>query len=212
MTGPADAVRVEFFLGIASRYSYLAATQIEALERDTGCLVEWRPLFSGDLVALRGANPFRGDPVSGQYDWSYRREDAEAWAQFYGVPYCEPSNELIHDYALLRRLAVATTAASRFGAAAPYSRLILNAVFNDRPARFDDDLFTQFAVACGCDERAFRDRLNDEVTVRLLADTTREAHDRGAFGVPAFFVGERMFWGNDRMVLLRHHLQKIQTK
>ena len=29
---------------------------------------------------------------------------------------------------------------------------------------------------------------------------------RGAFGVPTFFVGERMFWGNDRLVLVRHAL------
>ena len=208
MTGPADRVRVEFFFGIASRYSYLASTQIEALERDTGCAVEWRPLFSGDLVALRGASPFRGDPVSGQYDWDYRRADAEAWADYYGVPYSEPTHELIHDYTLLRRLAVAATAASRFGAAAPYGKRLLNAVFNHRPARFDDDFFIALAVECGCDEQAYRVRLEDEVTARLLADTTREAHDRGAFGVPAFFVGERMFWGNDRLVLLRHYLEK----
>ena len=24
---------------------------------------------------------------------------------------------------------------------------------------------------------------------------------RGAFGVPTFFLGERMFWGNDRLPL-----------
>lgn len=212
MSGAKDRVRVEFFLGIASRYSYLAATQIEALERDTGCIVEWRPLFTGDLVALRAGNPFKGDPVSGQYDWSYRREDAEAWAEFYGVPYREPTHELIHNYDLLRRLATAATAAARFGAAASYSKLLLNAVFNDRPARFDDDLFIELALACGCDEQTFRDRLDDEVTVRLLADTTREAHDRGAFGVPTFFIGENMFWGNDRLVLLLHHLAKTQTQ
>ncbi len=39
-----------------------------------------------------------------------------------------------------------------------------------------------------------------------LAATTREAFERGAFGVPTFFAGDRMFWGNDRLVLLRHHL------
>ena len=34
---------------------------------------------------------------------------------------------------------------------------------------------------------------------------------RGAFGVPTFFVGDRMFWGNDRLVLLRHHLTQSAT-
>lgn len=212
MTGPADGVKVEFFLGTASRYSYLASTRIEALERDTGCEVEWRPLYSANLIALGGASPFRGEPVSGQYDRAYRGRDAEVWADCYGVPYREPPDGWIHDAALLRRLAVAATAASRFGAAAPFSRRVLAAVFHEHPARLDDDLLVEFAVDCGCDEATFRARLGDEVTARLLTDTTREAHDRGAFGVPTFFVGEHMFWGNDRLVLLHHYLEQLSSR
>ncbi len=30
----------------------------------------------------------------------------------------------------------------------------------------------------------------------------------GAFGVPTFFLGERLFWGNDRLVLLEHFIKK----
>jgi 2-hydroxychromene-2-carboxylate isomerase len=39
-----------------------------------------------------------------------------------------------------------------------------------------------------------------------LRNTAAEAHRRGAFGVPTFFVGDRMFWGNDRLVLVKHFL------
>ena len=39
-----------------------------------------------------------------------------------------------------------------------------------------------------------------------LRATAKEAYDRGAFGVPTFFLGTEMFWGNDRIVLLRHTL------
>jgi 2-hydroxychromene-2-carboxylate isomerase len=35
-----------------------------------------------------------------------------------------------------------------------------------------------------------------------------EAHSAGAFGVPTFVVDDRMFWGNDRLVLVRHFLKK----
>ena len=34
-----------------------------------------------------------------------------------------------------------------------------------------------------------------------------EARTRGAFGVPTFFLGKRMFWGNDRLVLLEAALR-----
>jgi 2-hydroxychromene-2-carboxylate isomerase len=38
----------------------------------------------------------------------------------------------------------------------------------------------------------------EEVKERLKANT-EEAVARGAFGAPTFFVGDAMFWGNDRM-------------
>src|SRR5918996_842066 len=69
---------VEFFYGIGSRYSYLASTQLDRLAAETGYRIRWRPLFSGDLFAARGRNPFTGEPASGQYDWAYRRRDAGA--------------------------------------------------------------------------------------------------------------------------------------
>ena len=39
----------------------------------------------------------------------------------------------------------------------------------------------------------------------------RSPTDRGVFGVPSDFVGERMFFGNDRFELVRHFLEKEGT-
>ena len=49
---------------------------------------------------------------------------------------------------------------------------------------------------------------NVQRQVPRLEQTTRRAHSAGAFGVPTFVVGDEVFWGNDRVVLLRHHLEK----
>ena len=34
-------------------------------------------------------------------------------------------------------------------------------------------------------------------------------HGEDCFGVPTFVVGDEVFWGNDRLPLLRHHLRKL---
>ena len=39
---------------------------------------------------------------------------------------------------------------------------------------------------------------------------TREAIDRGVFGVPTMFVGDEMFWGNDRFELVRFYIQRAR--
>jgi 2-hydroxychromene-2-carboxylate isomerase len=52
-------------------------------------------------------------------------------------------------------------------------------------------MFTQLGMDPDAVER-------DDVKERLRANTD-EAVARGAFGAPTFFVGDAMFWGNDRM-------------
>ena len=66
----------------------------------------------------------------------------------------------------------------------------------------------QFLSEAGLDAEAALARAeSDELEERLELDT-REAIERGVFGVPTIFVGDEMFWGNDRFELVRLHLNK----
>ena len=204
-------IEVDFFFGPASRYSYLASTQLSAIEAATGCRFHWRALFSGDLLAGRGYSPFRGQPISGQYDWSYRQRDAEDWAAFYGVPFREPAAALKEE-TVPRRLALYCTAAARLGAGVAYASRLFHAVFAEALASFDDDRLGAFATDVGLGQEALVAALEDPATAAALQATTQEALQRGAFGVPTFFVGERMYWGNDRLMLLQHHLAALANQ
>ena len=195
---------VEFFYGIGSRYSYLASTQLERLAAETGCHFRWRPLFSGDLFAARGRDPFAGPPVSGQYDWGYRRRDAARWAAYYGVRYREPE-DVAYDP---RRLALAATAAARLGVVEPFSRRLFQAMFVDGLSPLDDEACARLAQEVGLDREAFLRALAYPETAAQLASTVAQAAASGVFGVPSFVLGDQVYFGNDRLVLLRHALSK----
>ncbi len=197
---------VDFYYGLGSRYSYLASTQLERIAAQTGCRFDWHPLTSGALMELRGAHPFHGPPVSGQYEWPYRQADAESWAEYYGVPYREPVKFRVDP----SYLALACTAAKRMGAVEAYSRRLFRAVFAEGKAVGEDDL-TQFAGDAGLAAEAFRASLEDQATAELREAVLQEAHRRGAFGVPTFFVGTRMLWGNDRLPLVEHFVRAARA-
>jgi 2-hydroxychromene-2-carboxylate isomerase len=171
------------------------------LEAETGSRVEWRPVDGREIRRLRGRDPFAGEPASGQYDWRYRETDARRWAAHYGIPFREPGHEL--DFRLLIR---AATAAARLGAAAAYGWRICAAVYGSEVWPLDQALCAWLARDVGLVAERFGAMLADPETERLLTATAEEAHRRGAFGVPTFFVGDEMFWGNDRIVLLRDRL------
>jgi 2-hydroxychromene-2-carboxylate isomerase len=198
---------VDFFYGLGSRYSYLASTQLDRLVAETGCRFRWRPLYSGDLFAARGGDPFAGAPVSPQYEWAYRRRDAERWAALYGVPYREPEGVRFDP----RRLALAATAAARLGAAAPFSRRLFQALFAHGTSPLDDAACISLAAAAGLPEDKFRTTLEQPETAAALRATLEEAAGLGVFGVPTFVLAGELYFGNDRLVLLRHALRQRQA-
>lgn len=192
---------VDFYLGIGSRYSYLAASQIDRIEAQTGCRFVWKPIASGLLIDRRGDNPFRGATGPGvgpgQYDQTYREYDAKGWAAFYGIPFHEPF-ALEVDPMLP---ALACLAADRQGALVACCRLFQQLIFAE--GRVIDALtIAALPARLGLEEGAFcRDLEGPQIQARHAA-LIDEAAQRGAFGVPTFFVGQKMFWGNDRLPLL----------
>ena len=191
------ASTVDFYLGLGSRYSYLAASQIDRIEARFGCRFVWKPIASGALMDRRGGNPFRGEPLSGQYDWGYREYDAKCWADYYGIPFREPVTFRVDP----DRLALACLAADGQGALVPCCRLLQKLIFVDGVA-IDDETIAELPKHLGLDEQAFRRDLAASQTRTRHEGLLDEARARGAFGVPTFFLGDRMFWGNDRLVLL----------
>jgi 2-hydroxychromene-2-carboxylate isomerase len=195
---------VEFYYAIGSRYSYLAATQIPALKRDTGCEVRWQPINSRALMERRGADPFKGPPVSGQYDWRYRELDAQRWAALYGVPFVEPRGRVDFDPELLARAAVA---AKLLGHGEAYSLDLFSAMFVERSVtRLDRDECIRRAARYTLRQNAFTEELETSSTLDALHATLVQALDHGVFGVPTFVCSGQLFWGNDRISLLRHFL------
>ncbi len=195
---------VDFYYSIGSRYSYLAATQIEALKQATGCHIQWHPVNSVRLISQLERSPFVGKPVSGQYEWTYRELDAQRWANLYGIPYLEPRGRVDFNSDLLAR---ACTAAKLLGQVETYSRSLFAAMFQDPLAKIDEQECTVRAEACGMAAIDFQAALRAQATVDQLNTTIDRAVQSGVFGVPTFVVNGEIFWGNDRLVLLRHYLE-----
>ena len=188
---------VDFYLGLGSRYSYLAASQVDRIEKTYGCRFVWKPIASGALMDRRGGNPFRGEPASGQYDWGYREYDAKCWAAYYGIPFRDPVAFRVDP----DRLALACLAADEQGALVACCRLLQRLIFIDGLA-IDDEVIAGLASQLGLDATAFRRDLGSPTTRARHDSLLEEARTHGAFGVPTFFVDLQMFWGNDRLVLL----------
>lgn len=198
---------VDFFYGLGSRYSYLAATQIAGLAERTGARFVWRPLFSGDLMRRQGRSPFEGPPLSGQYDWTYRRIDAERWADFYGAGFVEPAPFALPP----ARYALAAEAARDWDAVPDFSRALFGAIFATGSA-VDEPEIAAAASAAGLDATALVAAMDRPETAARVETSVEAALAAGAFGVPTFLVDSDLYWGNDRLRILERRLLRDAKK
>jgi len=192
---------VDAYLGLGSRYSYLASTQLERIAADTGVTFNWIPIVSSEMFPP-GRGPFDGKPISQVYDVRYREADARAWAEYYVVPFREPTGRLSFDPALLVRAALAVGPEMRVA----MMKRLFQGVFVDERTRIDGADVADFAQMIGLDRFKFRKALADPSLEAERLVIVEQGRARGVFGVPYFIIGNRAFFGNDRLALLHHYL------
>lgn len=191
MSTPTPRPLVEIFFDFASPYSYLAATQIEAVAARAGGEVRWRPMVLGAVFKATGNDM----PARVAAKAAHMVRDLDRWAKHYRVPFRMSSHWPMPTVAAERVCLVADEA----GLAGPFALATFAAVWaEDRDINQTAEL-VRLAEAVGLDgPKALERAQAQEIKDRLRANTD-EAVRRGVFGAPAMFVGDELFWGNDRL-------------
>lgn len=191
---------VEYYFDFGSPAAYLASTQLEALAAETGATVVWRPmLLGGVFVATGNASP-ASVPSKGKYIF----QDFDRFARRYGVPFALNPFFPINTITLMR-IAVALQARDdpRF---AHYCAAMYRAIWIDAQNMNDATVTASVLGAAGFDAAALLALASEQVIKDKLKTMTEGAVARGVFGAPTFFVGEQMFWGQDRFDFVREAL------
>ena len=193
---------VQFYFSPCSRYSYLAATQVPSLSLEADANFEWVAVNSHDLIAKAGMDPFRSEVRRGQYAPAYRTRDANRWAAFYNVPYVEPDIAGING----KLMALACIAARRLGPGQIFARRLFKAWFVDGLAPNTDEALAELGREASMDPQAFIAAIHAPETDAQHEANLERALAAGAFGVPSFVVDDEVYWGQDRLPLLRRYL------
>ena len=184
--------RLTFYYDFSSPWSYLGSTQVERVARDNGAEVEWRPILLGALFKAIGTAmvPLYEQSQARQ---RYQGRDLHHWADHWGVPFRFPSNFPTNSVTALRLVLAAGDADLP-----RLSHAIYRAYWADNQDITDREVLARLASTLGLDGPALVARTEDPTIKARLREYTDGAVARGVFGVPTFFVGETMFFGQDR--------------
>ncbi|MGQ0590214.1 MAG: 2-hydroxychromene-2-carboxylate isomerase [Sphingosinicella sp.] len=190
---------IEFFYDFRSPYSYLAYTQLRGMDVD----IALRPMKILELMEKVGNVP---TTITCAAKGRYARMDLARWAERYGVT-LNPSNMRDNDGAACSR---AVLAAGSPGEAAAITLALYRACWSEgQTLATTDDILAAIAAA-GLDPAPIASRIDAPDVVAQLDANTDEAAERGVFGSPTIFVGDTMFFGNDRLNFVREELARLK--
>nr|WP_036232432.1 2-hydroxychromene-2-carboxylate isomerase [Massilia sp. JS1662] len=184
---------IEFWFDFGSNYSYLSMMRIRRLAADAGVRVVLKPFLLGPIFKAQGwdTSPFVLQAAKGRYVW---RDMARQCAK-YGLRWRQPS-VFPRSGLLAARVALqAAGAAWEFD----FCEEVMLANFADDREIGDEAVIGAILHGLGVDGSAVIAAAQSDVCKAGLRARTEAARSRGIFGAPMFFVGDEMFWGNDRL-------------
>jgi len=195
---------LEFFFDCSSPWTYLAFSGIEALAAETGATLVWKPILVGGV--FNAVNPSvyeqRAKPVVAKA--RYYAKDLADWARSAGLRIGMPPVFPVNSVKAMRGAFFALDA----GRIAPYAGAIFEAYWGDLHDISQDAVLADVVARVGLDREAFFAAIGSPAYKDRLRATTDELVARGGFGSPTMFVdGDDMYFGNDRLVLVREALR-----
>jgi 2-hydroxychromene-2-carboxylate isomerase len=196
---------IEFWFDFGSNYSYLSMMRIRALAAGAGVRVQLKPFMLGPIFKTLGweTSPFVLQAMKGKYVW----RDMQRQCVKYGLRWQRPS--------VFPRNALLAARVALLGEGEPwldaFCEQVMLANFADDREIGDPAVIAAILESLGLDAAALIAAAGTEVCKAALRQRTAEAQARGIFGAPMFFVGDEMFWGNDRLEDALAHAATILT-
>lgn len=190
---------VEFFFDYGSPASHLGFFELRKIARAAGAEIVWRPILLGAVFkAINSHSPVDIAPKGKWMMW-----DLANHAERYGIPFVHNPYFVINTLPLMRGALIA----ERRGEIERYSEAMLNAVWRDALNMGDPAVIGQALVKNGFDAKAYFAGTQEQSIKDELKARSDAAVSRGVFGAPTFFVGDKMWWGQDRLDWVRDALK-----
>ncbi|WP_445570716.1 2-hydroxychromene-2-carboxylate isomerase [Pseudomonas sp. E102] len=191
---------VEFFFDLGSPTTYLAYTQLPALCAQADSELIYRPMLLGGVFKATG----NASPVTVPAKGPYLFKDLNRFATRYGVEFKLNPYFPINTLLLMRAVTgMQLRHPDRFET---FIDCLFRALWID--ARNLNDPATVAAVleGGGFDPGYVLALTSDQQVKDQLKNSTEEAIRRGVFGAPSMFVGNELFFGQDRLDFVREAL------
>lgn len=200
---------IEFFFDCSSPWTYLGFHNIQPLAAELKVPIHWRPILVGGV--FNAVNPSvyasREHPVPAKRD--YTLKDMQDWARLAGLKIVMPPSVFpVNSVKAMRGCLWLQPQ----GKLVPFATAVFEAYWSRDDDISQDAVLAAICRQCGIEPEAFFAGIaQDDIKAQLKANTD-ELIRRGGFGSPTIYVNaDDMYFGNDRLPLVREALRRARA-
>ena len=193
---------VEFYFDLGSPYSYLAYYRILQIAEQQEIQIVYKPILLGGVFKATGNRSPIEIPVKGVYSIL----DMQRWAEYYQIPMQMNPHFPMNTLTLMRILTgVQLLHLEKFE---QVLKLLFDAMFGTPQNLNEPTVLAEVLKPSGFSVEDILSMVQSDVVKQKLITETEQAILRGIFGAPTFFVGDEMYWGQDRLHFVEQALNK----
>lgn len=193
---------VEFYFDLGSPYSYLAYYRLLQMAERQEIQIVYKPILLGGVFKATGNRSPIEIPVKGVYSIL----DMQRWAEYYQIPMQINPHFPMNTLTLMRILTgVQLLHLEKFE---QVLKLLFDAMFGTPQNLNEPTVLAEVLKPSGFSVEDIMSMVQSDVVKQKLITETEQAILRGIFGAPTFFVGDEMYWGQDRLHFVEQALNK----
>ena len=182
---------IDFYFDFSSPYAYIGYKEIKKLEKKNSFKIKFMAIFLGGLHNAAGITPAAFIKLKSKY----MIEDTKLVSKKKNISFSFNSYFPIKTVNFMRGILIT----EKDNSEKIFIEKIFNAIWMDGLNMNDPIVINKVLKNIDLNPEIFLKKVSDQKVKDKLRKLTDDALKKKIFGVPAFVVNKKMFWGQDRL-------------
>lgn len=189
---------VDYYFDFGSPAAHIGYFEIKRIAAAASATLKLQPMLLGGVFKATGNHTPMQVPAKG----TWMVADLSDYARRYGVPFAMNPHFILNTMMSMRGACVAETREEL----PAYCDALFMAVWRDGLDVSDESIYADVLSRAGFDAPAYQAGVIQPAIKHALKQATEAAVARGVFGAPTIFLGNQMWFGQDRLFLVEQAL------
>lgn len=198
---------IEFYFDCSSPWTYLAVHNIQPLAERTGAQIDWKPILVGGIFNTVNPSVYEARKAPVKVKARYHAKDLRDWARLAGLNIKMPPSVFpVNSVKVMRACLVLKPQ----GKLVEFATAAFETYWGEDRDISQDEVIAYIAARAGVEPGPLMAAIQDQAVKDQLKANTQDVMDRGGFGSPTMFIGEDMYFGNDRLPLVEDAVKRAK--